>query len=89
MYMIKSKTLAKQQKKKNCGWHIKKKITILCYYVKQKLRKNQLIQDGGTPTSSDTVQQKQTWSRKTPGFGWATFRWASCIIVQQSSSLGS
>ena len=22
----------------------------------------------------------QTWSQKTPGFGWATFEWASCII---------
>ena len=40
-------------------------------------------------SGSGTVQQRQTWGRKAPGFGLATFRWASCIIVQQGSSLGS
>ena len=37
----------------------------------------------------DRVQQRQTWGRKASNFGWATFRWASCIIVQQGSSFGS
>ena len=36
-----------------------------------------------------TVQQRQIWGRKALGFGWATFGWASCVIVQQSSSFGS
>ena len=27
-----------------------------------------------------TVQQRQTWGRKAPGFGLATFEWVSCII---------
>ena len=30
-------------------------------------------------TPSGTVQQRQTWGQKDPGFGWATFGWASCI----------
>ena len=41
------------------------------------------------PTKACTVQQSQTWGRKDLGFGWATFRWASCFIVQQGSSFGS
>ena len=29
---------------------------------------------------TSTIQQRQTWGRKVPGFGWATVGWASCII---------
>ena len=38
---------------------------------------------------SGTAQQRQTWGCKAPGFSWATFGWASCIIVQQGLSLSS
>ena len=41
------------------------------------------------PAGTGTVLQRLTWSRKAPGFGWATFGRASCIIVQQSSSPSS
>ena len=34
-----------------------------------------------------TVQERQTWGRKAPGFSWAIFGLASCIIVQQGLSL--
>ena len=37
---------------------------------------------GHSPTKADLTLYG-------PGFGWATFGWASCIIVQQGSSLGS
>ena len=35
---------------------------------------------GARPAGSpvDPVQQRQTWGRKTPGFGWATF--GSCLV---------
>ena len=26
------------------------------------------------------IQQRQTWGRKVPNFGWATFGWVSCNI---------
>ena len=40
-------------------------------------------------TNIGTIQQRQTWGRKAPGIVWATFGWASCIIVQHGLRLGS
>ena len=32
-------------------------------------------------TQARTVQQWQTWGRKVPNFGWATFGWASFVLL--------
>ena len=34
-----------------------------------------------TLSLADFVQQRQTWGRMTPGFGWAAFGWASCVTI--------
>ena len=49
------------------------------YYMYEK-KKNTGINLRLALTLVGTVQQKQTWGQKAPGFGWATFGWVSCII---------